>query len=169
MSRVWIGRIGRVHGLQGEVSLEGAALDVDGLRAVREFVWRGPGGAEQTLVLAAARPAHERVLARFEGFDDRDRAQTLARGELFADASALPESGPGEAYTFELLGLTVQTEEGRVLGVLHDIIASGAHPIYVVRGARELLVPAHPAFLKKVDLAARTITMTLPAGLEELE
>jgi len=168
MSRVWIGRIGRVHGLRGEVSLEGASLDAEALRAVRDFTWHGPDGAERALVLAAARPAHARVLARFEGVDDRDRAQALARGELYAEQAALPDSGPGEAYTFELIGLEVRTEDGRVLGVLREIMNSGAHPIYVVRGERELLLPAHPAFLRRVDLAARTITMAVPAGLEEL-
>jgi len=67
-----------------------------------------------------------------------------------------------------LIGLRVETMEGRVLGVLDDIIPSGAHPVYVVRGERELLVPAAPHVLKQVDLEHGVIRVELPAGLEDL-
>ena len=80
----------------------------------------------------------------------------------------LPDPGPGVAYTFQLLGLRVETDEGRMLGTLEDIIQTGAHPVYVVRGERELMIPAAPEVLKRVDLAAGVITVVLPAGLEDL-
>ena len=60
------------------------------------------------------------------------------------------------------------TEEGRTLGVLEDILPTGAHPVYVVRGMKELLVPAAPGVVLRVDTAARVIIVALPAGLEEL-
>ena len=48
------------------------------------------------------------------------------------------------------------------------MIATGANPVYVVRGEREWLVPASPGVVQNVDLAAKTITVELPAGLEDL-
>jgi 16S rRNA processing protein RimM len=168
MTLVRIARIGRAHGLKGEVALEGASLSALELHAVRRFTWKGRRGETLPLTLATARPAHTRVLARFEGYDDRDRAATLTLGELYAEHETLPDPGPGTAYTFQLVGLEVRTTAGRVLGVLEDIIPTGATPVYVVKGERELLVPASPEVLRGVDLAAGTITVELPAGLEDL-
>jgi len=85
-----------------------------------------------------------------------------------ADADRLPDPGPGVAYTFQLIGLSIATEDGRALGTLVEIIRTGAHPVYVVRGDKELLVPATPEVVKNVDLAAGVITVALPLGLEEL-
>jgi 16S rRNA processing protein RimM len=58
--------------------------------------------------------------------------------------------------------------DGRELGTIADVVTTGAHPIYIVRGDRELLVPVIPDVVRKVDLTARVVTVALPAGLEDL-
>jgi 16S rRNA processing protein RimM len=168
MELVRIGRLSRPHGVRGELSLEGSALSALELHSIRHFTWRGRGGETLALTLETARPAHERVLVRFAGYDDRDRARTLTSGELLAEREQLPDPGPGLAYTFQLLGLEVRTVAGRRLGTLEEVISTGANPVYVVRGEREWLVPASPGVVQHVDLAARTLTVELPAGLEDL-
>jgi len=165
---VRVGRIGRVHGVRGELGLVGTQLTPGELQSIGRFVWRGPRGATLELALAGVRPVHGALLVSFSGYGDREAALALVRGELLAEAGRLPDPGPGVAYTFQLIGLTVRTEDGRVLGELADVISTGAHPIYVVKGARELLVPATAEVLKWVDLEARTITVALPPGLEEI-
>jgi 16S rRNA processing protein RimM len=168
MPPVVVGRIGRVHGLRGEVMLEGCSLSADELLELRTFLWRGHGDQTLHLSLADARPVHGRILVRFEGRADRDQAMELARGELVVEADRLPDPGPGLAYAFQLVGLRVETEEGRLLGTLERILPTGAHPVYVVRGTRELLVPATEQVLRRVDLERGVITVALPAGLEDL-
>jgi 16S rRNA processing protein RimM len=163
-----IGRIGRPHGVHGELTLEGSALTPLELLGIREFVWRDRAGATRALRLATARPAHTRLLVRFDHVSGRDQAAGLTNGELLIPRERLPDPGPEAAYTFQLIGLRVETEEGRRLGELRDIVHTGAHPIYVVRGERELLVPAAPGVLKRVSLAEGVIVVALPAGLEEL-
>jgi len=128
----------------------------------------GEGRATRTLTLESARPNNQRIIVHFAGFSDRDQAAVLVNGALLAEQSALPDPGPGVAYTFQLIGLEVRDTGGRVLGALEDIVKTGAHPIYVVKGEREWLIPAAPEVLLNVDLAQRTITVALPAGLEEL-
>ena len=167
MSLVRVGRLGRPHGLAGELTLGDCSLTADELRSVQRFTWRGRE-ATRELELASARPAVPRLLVRFAGVGSREQAAELTNGDLMAERDALPDPGPGVVYTFQLLGLRVETEEGRVLGTLDDVVSTGAHPIYVVRGARELLVPATAEVVKAVDLAAGVVTVALPAGLEEL-
>lgn len=164
---VRVARIGRVHGVRGEVALEGCTLTAAELEAVGRFTWRARGQSIE-LTLEHIRPVHAGVLVTFAGYHDRDRALELVRGELLADPARLPDPGPETVYTFQLIGLSVRTEDGRVLGELTEVIATGAHPVYVVRGERELLVPTNPEVLKRVDLEAGVITVALPAGLEEI-
>ena len=148
--------------------LEGSSLNANELHGLQRFTWRGRGGATSALTLETARPAHDRILVRFAGYADRDRARSLAPGELLVESERLPDPGPGVAYTFQLIGLSVRTADGRVLGTLEDVIATGANPVYVVRGEREWLVPASPGVVQHVDMEARTIIVVLPAGLEDL-
>lgn len=150
------------------MALDGSSLSPDELLALRDFTWRGRGGASHVLTLASARPMNARMLVSFDGCSHRDQAAALTNGELLVERSKLPDPGPESAYTFQLIGLRVETEEGRVLGELADIVNTGAHPIYVVRGERELLVPAAPEVLKRVSLSQGVIVVALPAGLEEL-
>jgi len=168
MALVRIGRLGRAHGVRGEVSLEGCTLTALDLHAIKRFTWRRRGVAAQVLTLETARPAHERFLVRFAGYTDRDQAASLTQGELLAEREQLPDPGPGEAYTFQLIGLEVKTTAGRRLGTLEEVISTGANPVYVVRGEREWLVPASPGVVQQVDMAARTLIVELPAGLEDL-
>lgn len=168
MSLVEVGRLARAHGLRGELALDGS-LSPEELRAIGTFTWRGAAGATRTLALEAARPTTGRVLVRFAGIADRDQAAALASGTLWAESELLPDAGPGMAYTFQLVGLEVVDVAGRRLGVIEDVLATGAHPVYVVRRERgELLVPATPEVVRRVDLEGRRVTVALPAGLEEL-
>jgi 16S rRNA processing protein RimM len=170
MSLVLIGTFGRPHGLRGEIYLDRAALSAEELEAVGRFHFRGRDGAEQGLRVRAARVALDRLLLTLDGYRNREAVAPLTLGELWVEAEALPDPGPGVAYSHQLIGLTVQDETGRVLGTLKDIQGSGAQPLYVVEGVsgRELLVPAVAEVLRHVDLAAGRITVALPPGLEEL-
>src|SRR5262249_2242655 len=111
MNVVRIGRIGRPHGLEGEVALDGASLDARELLKVRTFLWKGRED-ERTLKLMAARDAVPRPLLRFEGFRSREDAATLTNGELWADREKIPDAGPGAAWTFQLVGCRVVREDG---------------------------------------------------------
>jgi 16S rRNA processing protein RimM len=168
MTLVRVGRFGRAHGLKGEVTLDGCSLTPLELKTIQEFVWRGLDGATLPLMLETARPANARILVGFAGYRGRDQAATLTRGELLAESERLPDAGADMAYTFQLVGLEVRTEDGRGLGTIADVLATGAHPIYVVRGVRELMIPAAPQFVRSVDLEAGVVTVSLPPGLEEL-
>jgi 16S rRNA processing protein RimM len=150
------------------LNLDGASLTALELHAVKRFTWRRAGQPERTLTLATARPALTRMLVRFEGVTQREQAVELVNGELWAAAAALPDPGPGTAYTFQFVGLRVETEEGRVLGVIEEVLATAGHPVYQVRGERELLVPGAPGVVKLVDFEAGRMVVALPPGLEEL-
>jgi 16S rRNA processing protein RimM len=168
VSLVTIGRLGRPHGLSGEMAIDSLALEPRELLAMRDFTWRGPRGDTRPLTLAEARTATPRALVRFHGIATREAAAALVNGMLMAERDRLPDPGPGMAWAFQLVGCEVRTDQGRTLGTLEDIVRTGAHPIYVVRGEREWLLPAIDSVVKRVDLDAGVITVTMIPGLEDL-
>jgi 16S rRNA processing protein RimM len=145
------------------------SLSPEELQAMGPLEWRGRGPDRRTLELREARATHARMLVRFKGVSGRDAASELTNGELWGEASLLPDPGPGVVYTFQLVGLKLVDQNGAALGVLKDVLTSTAQPLYVVdHDGKERLFPGIPPFVKHVDLAGGTITMELPPGFEEI-
>lgn len=167
MSLVEIGRLGRPHGLDGEQGLAPCTLTAQELLALGSFLWRGPDGSNRTLTLATARSANQRMLVRFTEATSREGASALTNGRLYVESERLPDPGPGVAYNFQLIGLDVVTEEGRQVGTVSEIWPTPAHPVLVVQGQGEVLIPSIPEFVKAVSLDERRITVRLLPGMEE--
>ena len=168
MASVRIGRVGRPHGLRGQLLVDECSLTPAELQSLGEVIWRNKRGEERSLFIESVKPMVAKLIVQFRGIDHRDLSRDLVLGELRVEPERLPDPGPGVAYAFQLVGLTVETAEGRRLGEVESVIATGAHPVYVVHGEREWLIPANPEVVRRVDLEARRITVVLPAGLEEI-
>ena len=150
-ARLEVGRIGRAHGLRGELSV---TLTSD--RAERLAPGAVLGTDDRDLVVESSRPHQQRWLVRFEGVDDRTAAEQLQGVTLYADA--LP-SATDELWVHELIGATVQDRDGTPLGVVEAIEANPASDLLVLDGER--LVPL--TFV--VEHAPGLVTVDLPAGL----
>ncbi len=106
------------------------------------------------------------AVVKLDTVDDRDRAEELCGRYLRVPGGQLAELEEGEYYLFQLMGLTVVTEEGRELGPIKDILQTGANDVYIVDTARgELLLPAIRDVVKEVDLPAGRMTVHLLPGL----
>jgi 16S rRNA processing protein RimM len=183
--RVIVGRIGRPHGIRGEVVIGvrtdepdlrfavGAVLYVDPtLAAVDER--SGPGGnggtgspPERTLKVASARWHSGQLLVAFAGITDRTAAGELTGSWLSVDSSQLPEvTDPDEFRDHELVGLPVRTTAGDLVGVVIDVLHPG-QDLLVVRHdeGEEFLVPFVKAIVPEVDLTAGVLVIDPPLGL----
>src|SRR5205085_691985 len=102
------------------------------------------------------------------GVDTPAAARAIGLGELLVDSARLPDPGPGVVYAFQMVGLEVETDDGRRLGVLESVVQTGANPVYIVQGEREWLIPATAEVIRNVDLERRIVTVRLPPGLEDV-
>lgn len=102
------------------------------------------------LEVVSARPHGPAWLFRLKGIESRDAAEGL-RGCVAqiprSEAAPLPE---GRYYEHEILGMTVRTEDGEVLGEVTQVIATGANDIYAVG---KLLIPATRDAVLRLDPA----------------
>jgi len=95
------------------------------------------------------------VVARLEGINDRDDAAELNGWEIFIHADQLPKAKQGEYYWADLVGLQVKTVEGTDLGIVQQMLETGANDVVVVLGERERLIPfLQGQTIIKIDLLA---------------
>jgi 16S rRNA processing protein RimM len=81
-----------------------------------------------------------------------------------AEAMPLPK---GAYYHYQVIGLSVVSVDGRVLGRVAEILPTGGNDVYVVRGEQgELLLPAIADVVQRIDVAADRVVVTLLDGME---
>lgn len=164
-----IGRLGRPHGVEGEIYLDDCPLPPEQLLALGALEWRDARGAKRrVLTLGRLRPSSRRLLATFAGIATREAAAELTGGTLWAEAARLPDAGPGRSYAFELVGMRVVDAAGRELGTVADVIFNGGQPLLALAGEGGRLLPCQPPFLRHMDRANGVLTLDLPPGFDDL-
>jgi 16S rRNA processing protein RimM len=99
------------------------------------------------------------VAVRLEGVETREAAQALTGAEVWVERAALPPTAPGEYYWHDLIGLDAYSLQGVPLGRVAGILELPAHPVLVLEGERERLVPLVPERLAGVDFDAGRLTL----------
>ncbi len=171
--RVIVGRVGRPHGIRGEVVV-GVRTDEPDLRfavgATFDVAEQEEGSWDrERLTVAAARWHSGQLLVAFTGITDRTAAGELTGRWLSVDSSQLPDIGdPDEFRDHELIGLSVCTSAGDQVGVVTDVLHYGQDLLVVRRsdgGDGESLVPFVKAIVPEVDVAAGVLVIDPPPGL----
>jgi len=154
-----VGRIGRAHGLHGEVSVSFLTDRPERRSPGATLVARRPAATDRSLVVATARPHQARWLIRFEGIDDRTAAESLRGSTIYAPELA---STDDSLWVHELVGALVVDVSGSELGIVAAVEANPAHDLLVLdRGA---LVPM--TFV--VERSEGRVVVDVPDGLLEL-
>ncbi len=110
------------------------------------------------------RPHHKAFIIKFKGLDTPEAVKFFKGWFLEVPYEDLVPLQEGEYYWFQLVGLKVFTTEGEPVGTLEDIMATGAHDVYVIRdGEREVLVPS--VFTEKIDLEEGVMVIRVLEGL----
>jgi 16S rRNA processing protein RimM len=159
-----IGRILRPWGVRGELKVE--ILTEDPTRFQRlETVYVGPQFVPHRLERARLHKGD--LILKLAGCDDRNAAEELRDllvNVAMEDALPLEE---GEYWVHQLLGLEVWTAEGEKLGLVREVLETGANDVYVVRdqSGREVLIPALKDVVLEIDLDAGRMLVELLEGL----
>lgn len=170
-----VGRVGRPHGIRGEVTVQVHTDDPDlrlsaGSVLVTEPAEQGP------LTISSSRWHSGRLLLSFEGYPDRNSAEDLRGTFLVMDSADVgPTADPDEFHDYELIGLEVQTVGGEPVGVVTDVLHQGQDLLVVqpaasgaAGGRPQILVPFVAAFVPDVDVKAGRLVVDPPPGLLDL-
>lgn len=150
-TNVVVGVVRAPHGLRGEVRVE-PTTDRSDLRFRVGSRLQTDAGA---VTVASVRGTPAAPIVRFEGVDDRTAAERLRGSELRV---ARAEARKGEGYLWDdLIGMEVVMPDGARIGTVQEVLRAGAADVLVVRGEREVLLPALESVIREVDLEGRRI------------
>jgi 16S rRNA processing protein RimM len=110
------------------------------------------------------------LLLQLKGIERIEDVLPLVGKEILIRKDLLPDLEEGEYYWMDLLGMVVETEDGRKIGTVKEIFATGANDVYVVEGKRgEIFLPATGEVIKSVDRQRKVIKAHRMEGLWEAE
>ncbi len=159
-----VGRIIRPHGIRGNLLVAAKSEVIKSITAGSQ-VFLGTNYLPFTVRHFSSH--RKQYLLTLETLNSRDDAEAYRESTLyirFEDTSPLPEH---VYYHWQLIGLNVRSDEDENLGILAEIIETGANDVYVVRSdtGDELLLPAIEPVIKSIDLKDNLMIVHLIPGL----
>jgi len=165
-----IGRVVKPHGVKGKVKAEYYGVDLRKLSLYREIFIEDEKGDPKAYEILEAIPQPPRLILRLKGIEKIEEAESLTGREIFVKREALRELEEGEYYWVDILGVEVETQEGKRIGRVKEIFPTGANDVYVVEGKRgEILLPATEEVIQSIDIKKRVMRVVRKEGLWEDE
>ncbi|MCR4430151.1 MAG: ribosome maturation factor RimM [Tepidanaerobacteraceae bacterium] len=164
---IFIGRILSAWGVRGQVKVEALTDDVRRFdKLARVFIDEDnllvSRDVESVLYLK-----DDFVVLKLKNVDTPEQAEKLKGAYLKIpreDAVKLPE---GRFFICDIIGLRVLTENGESIGIITDVLQTGANDVYVIKGenGRQILIPAVKQVVKKIDLEDGKMVIQLMEGM----
>nr|WSZ98744.1 ribosome maturation factor RimM [Streptomyces sp. NBC_00857] len=162
-----VGRIGRAHGIKGEVTVE-VRTDEPELRLGPGAVLATEPASAGPLTIETGRVHSGRLLLRFEGVRDRTGAEALRNILLIAeiDPEELPED-PEEFYDHQLMDLDVVLADGTEIGRITEISHLPSQDLFIVErpDGSEVMIPFVGEIVTEIDLEEQRAVIDPPPGL----
>lgn len=162
-----VGVIASPHGLKGEARVFPTTDDVRRFKRLKDVILDA-GEKKITLEIESVKFSGQFVLLKFKGLDDiRDIEKYKGKG-LYVTRDKAVRLRRDEYFIADLIGLSVRTEDGVMLGTLTNVIGTGANDVYVVKMEDgEVLIPAIRECILDVDIEGGLMTVHLLDGLLE--
>jgi len=162
-----IGKIVNTVGVRGELKIYPTTDDARRFDLLNDVNVVLESGQNVVFPIEKVRYHRNLVMLKLKGVDDKDKAEKL-RGStiVVARADALPLEAD-EYYIPDLVGLDVVAENGDVLGIIKDVLVTGANDVYIVKQpeGKDILIPAIKQCILNVDIAGGRIIVRLLEGL----
>ncbi|MHB9096157.1 MAG: ribosome maturation factor RimM [Eubacteriales bacterium] len=163
-----VGEIINTHGIKGELKVRPLTDFPERFETSSVLLMEKDGQTKQ-LTVERARPQKNMLIIKFKEIPDMDSAEELKGGMLKITRDQLPELPEDTYYIFEIIGLEVRTEDGRILGRVRDITQTGSNDVYIVAGqTKEYLIPGLKEVVKSLDKEKGVMVIKPLDGLLEI-
>ena len=160
-----VGAITSTHGLPGEVKVFPTTDDPKRYNQLKE-VWLDTGKEKVNLKVERVRYFKQFVIVKFRGFDRIEDVERFVKKSLYVTRDQAVRLKKDEYFVADLIGLRVMNEDGSSLGILSDVLSTGANDVYVVtEGQREILIPAIKQCILQVNVEEGFVKVHLLEGL----
>lgn len=163
-----VGVITTTHGVRGEVKVFPTTDDPKRFKKLKNVILIS--GAEQLeLEISNVKFFKNLVILKFKEFDNINDIEKYKKAELYVTRENAVELEEDEYFIADLIDLKVVSDEGEELGVLSDVLQTGANDVYVISkdATSDLLVPAIKDCILDVDFENEVMTIHLLPGLRD--
>lgn len=151
--RLQVGIISSTHGVRGEVKVFPTTDDVRRFKRLREVIL-DTGKECRVLEIEGVKFFKQFAILKFKGIDNINDIEKYRGQSLYVTRENAVKLKKDEYFIADLIGIKVQDEDGKELGILNDVIETGANDVYQIAmtDGRELLLPAIKQCVLEVNL-----------------
>lgn len=163
-----LGEILRPHGIRGELRMRMLTDYPERINDLEQiFLGKSIESTPTPYKVENLRMNQGFGLLKLVGVDDRTAAENFRELLVMVDIAHAVPLAEDEIYLYQLIGLQVQTDDGRDLGILTEVLETGANDVYIVKGDLygEVLIPVLQDTILKTDTDAGILLVKLPEGL----
>ncbi len=163
-----VGVITSTHGVRGEVKVFPTTDDAARFKRLKEVVL-DTGKEQLTLQIESVKFFKNMVILKFKGIDNINDVEKYRQKSLYVTRKNAVKLRRDEYFIADLMGLKVLDEEEQEIGILREVMETGANDVYVIdlNDGRELLLPAIKQCVLSVDVEAGFIKVHILEGLLE--
>ena len=163
-----VGIITSTHGVHGEVKVYPTTDDVKRFKRLKEVLMVN-GKETRTLEIESVKFFKQMVILKFKGLDNMNDVEKFRQATLHVDRAHAVRLSRDEYFIADLIDLDVVDENQEKIGVLTDVLETGANDVYVITmpDGQEVLLPAIKQCILNVDMENRVMTVHILDGLLE--
>ena len=164
--RFQVGVITTPHGVRGEVKVFPTTDDAKRFRRLKEVIL-DTGKENLTLEIESVKFFKQFVILKFKGLETPEEVAKFRQKSLYVTRENAVHLGKDEYFIADLMGLRVFDEENEEIGVLREVLETGANDVYIIdmKDGRELLLPAIKECVLHVDVVAGKMQIHILDGL----
>lgn len=161
-----VGVISSTHGIKGEVKVFPTTDDVNRFKRLKE-VHLDTGKEHIILHPESVKFFKQFVILKFKEFNSINDIEAYKGKSLYVDREHAVRLRKDEFFIADLIGLSVETDEGEDFGIMKDVMQTGANDVYIVERTNgdEVLLPAIKECVKEIDIENGKITVHIMDGL----
>lgn len=161
-----VGVITQTHGIKGEVKVFPTTDDVRRFKKLKETIL-DTGKEKITLEIESVKFFKQFVILKFKGIDNINDVEKYRQKNLYVTRANAVRLRRDEYFIADLIDIEVYEEDDKLLGVLKNVIETGANDVYEIEmtDGREVLIPAIKECILSVDVEARKMVVHLLDGL----
>ena len=165
-----VGVFANTHGLRGEIKVYPTTDDVRRFdMLIGKTVYLDAKKGRLPAEVSSVRYFKNMVILKFKGMDNINDVEPHKGCPILVDRENAVPLEEDEYFVADLIGLSVVTDEGRLLGTLKDVLQTGANDVYVVKGeTKEYLLPVIRQCVLDINLDEGRVLVHMMDGLEEL-
>lgn len=163
-----VGIITTTHGVHGEVKVYPTTDDVKRFKKLKDIIL-DTGKEKMPLEIEGVKFFKQMVILKFKGLDNMNDVERFRQKSLYVTRANAVRLRKDEYFIADLIGIKVFDEEDKELGVLEDVMVTGANDVYVIKmtDGRELLLPAIKQCILEVDVPEGFMKVHVLEGLLE--